>query len=526
MKTSYDYIVVGGGSAGCALASRLAERRDLKVLLIEAGIRDRDPSLAMPGAIVRNVANPKFNWGYYTEPQSALAGRKLFWPRGRVLGGSSSINGMLFVRGHRIDYDTWRQRGCDGWSYDDVLPIFKRLETYEGGADDWRGGEGPLRVSQGSPGTPFCTAFLEAATSAGFPINKGFNGQNQEGFGHFDCSIHEGRRWSASRAYLRNSPTNLTIMTTSMVTRIVVERRQATAVELMLGGAIQTIHAEREIAVCGGSINSPQLLMLSGIGPADDLRKLNIKVMRDLPQVGQNLQDHIAFKLHLDCPVPVSNFKYLNPLRAALAGLQYLTTRTGVASRTALPTGGFFRSSEDRDVPDMQLHVATALVPDHGKKLPDRHGFTLYINQGRPMSRGSIRLQSADPMQHPAIDPRYLSEPNDLEALLAGVETVRSICRRPELAHLVAANGEALQAAERAELERQVRERAVSVYHPVGTCRMGSDPAAVVDPKLRVNGIESLRVVDASVMPTLINGNTNAATIMIAEKAADMMLGA
>lgn len=521
-----DYLVVGAGSAGCAVAARLSENSSSKVILLEAGGPDSDPTLHIPGAIVRNVSNPRFNWGYTTVPQSQLQNRELFWPRGRVLGGSSSINGMIYIRGDKHDFDLWRQQGCEGWGYDDVLPYFRKAETSQRGATPEHGDKGPLYVSRGRARNPICSAFIEAAVEAGHPASDDFNGPTQEGFGHFDCTIRNGRRWSTATAYLKpaKNRSNLRIVTKALAQRILVSDGRAIGVEALVDGELRTINASKEIILCGGAINTPQLLMLSGIGPAEHLSSHGIPVVLDRQDVGRNLQDHIAYKFHLACDLPVTAYKYLNPFHAILAGMNYVFRREGVISHTALPTGGFFRSKKYLDIPDIQVQVAIGLVPDYGRKLPDRHGFTVYVNQGRPLSRGEIRLQSASAQDRPLIDPRYFSDAQDMDTLIDGVEQVREMLKSSHLAPYISQElspGPAIKGRE--AWDKEIRAKAVSTYHPVGTCRMGNDPGAVLDARLRVNGIKGLRVADASVMPTLINGNTNAPTIMIAEKAAAMI---
>jgi choline dehydrogenase len=524
-----DYLVVGGGSAGCAVAARLSEDPKARVLLLEAGGPDSDPSLHVPGAIVRNVANPRFNWGYNTVAQPSLAGRELFWPRGKVLGGSSTINGMLYVRGHRSDYDRWASLGCEGWSYDDVLPYFIRAERNERGEGPFHGADGPLRVARGRARTPICTAFIDAAVSAGYPANDDFNGGSQEGFGHFDCTVHRGRRMSTATAYLvpARGRANLTVITRAHVTRVVVRDGRAVGVSAVVDGSPCEIAADQEVILCGGAINTPQLLMLSGIGPADHLRTMGITPIVDAPEVGGNLQDHIAYKFHLACPLPVTAYKYLNPWHAFLSGIHYAVRREGVISHTALPTGGFFRTRSAPDaVPDIQVTITIAIVPDYGRKLPDRHGFTVYVNQGRPQSRGTIRLQSSDPLAAPRIDPNYLTEAHDVSVITEGCEQVREILSQGALKPYVSEElqpGGTVRA--RTDWEPVIRQKATTVYHPVGTCRMGPDAGAVVDPQLRVRGVQGLRLADASIMPTLMNGNTNAPTIMIAERAAALISG-
>ncbi len=528
---SFDYVIVGAGSAGCVLASRLSEDRSVSVWLAEAGGLDKDRLLAVPGALFRNSTAPQFNWSYSTEPEPELGGRQLFWAQGRVLGGSSTINGMIYSRGHASDYDLWRQDGCEGWGFADVLPLFRKSERNERGEGPYHGGSGPLRVTRGTPGLPIADLFLQATAAAGYPVLDDMNAELAEGFGHYDRTIGDGVRSSTSRAFLHpaESRQHLVVATGATVTRIVLEGTRAVGVEVIIGGTRQIIRAEREVILCGGAVHSPQLLMLSGIGPADQLREQGIDVAVDLPSVGANLQNHVCYRLQYTCSAPITAYRYMHPLRGAAAIAQYMLFRTGVFSQTAVATGGFFRSSDTLDIPDMQAHVAMGLIGNVGKtawsRLPRQHGFAVAINQGRPHSRGEIRLRSADPAAPPVIRPRYFSDPRDLATLMAGVRRMRDVIEGGEIRSVISKE---IQPGPRddAQLAAHMRQSVSNAFHPVGTCRMGADAGSVVDPTLCVRGTTGLRVADAAIMPTLINGNTNAPTIMVAEKAAMLIRAA
>jgi len=523
---SYDYVIVGAGSAGCVLANRISGS-GARVLVLEAGPQDRTWKIQMPAALTYNLCDTKYNWGYETEPQPHMNGRRLYWPRGRVLGGSSSLNAMVYVRGHALDYDRWAGNGLPEWSYAHVLPYFKRAETCARGGDEYRGDSGPLNVSRGAMRNPLFTAFIEAGQQAGYPFTADMNGFQQEGFGPMDMTVHQGRRWSAAAAYLRPAMTraNLEVMTGALVSRIVVEAGRATAVEFRHRGSLQRALA-REIILSGGAINSPQLLLLSGIGPADEIRRHGIAVVHDLPGVGRNLQDHLELYVQHASKEPITLYITENPLARVAIGAQWFLFKSGLGASAHLEAGAFIRRSAEVAHPDLQYHFLPSLVNDHGRKPIGRHGFQAHVGPMRPTSAGYLRLRSADPTVHPEIQPFYLATEQDRHEMRDAVMLTREIFSQRAFDRF---RGEEIQPGSSvrsaAEIDAFARAKSDSAYHPCGTCRMGVDEQAVVDGELRVRGVAGLRVVDASIMPSEVSGNLNAPTIMIAEKAADMILG-
>lgn len=525
---SFHYIVVGAGSAGCVMAAGLSTDPDVRVLLLEAGNWDRDPLVHVPAALPAVAPKEKINWGYYTEPQAALDNRKLFWPRGKIVGGSSSINGMVYTRGNRGDYDRWAELGATGWSYEEVLPYFRKTENNERGANEFHGDGGLLNVTCAKRTSEICDRFVEAGIQAGYPKNEDFNGAEQEGFGEFDATVFKGRRWSTATAFLKKirERKNLTVITGALSSRVLWEGTKAVGVEYVKDGNTHVAQCDREVILSGGAINTPQLLQLSGVGNPELLKELGIDVVAARPQVGANLQDHLCVCLTARVGKPVSHYRWLNPWRGALAVLQYLTTKKGVLGEAPLSTGAFFKSNPKLEYPDIQLHLTPALVTSHDSAWPDEHGMTVYVNHGHPKSRGNVFITSRNPEQHPKIEANYLSHPDDLPVLREAVKLTRKVLGQRAFDELqceaiVLADDPVTDEA----IDAFIRSGAETVYHPVGTCRMGSDADAVVDTSLRVNGVEGVRIVDASVMPSLINGNTNAPTIMIAERACELILG-
>jgi choline dehydrogenase len=524
----YDYIIVGSGSAGSVLANRLSARPEIKVLLLEAGGSDDSFYVRMPAGIA-NLSGPRFNWGYETAPQAAMKGRRMYWPRGRLVGGSSLVNAMVYMRGQPADYDHWRQLGNAGWSYDDVLPYFKKAERNERLHDSFHGADGPLNVAERPYTNPLSHAFVEAAQQAGLPFNPDFNGALQLGCGLFQVTQKNGRRWSAASAYLHPvaARENLTIVTKAQATRVLIENGRAVGVEYARGRRRHTARAAQEVVLAAGAINSPQLLLLSGIGPAEELRARGVSVVHDLPGVGKNLQDH----LNVNIVQRAKRGSALDGKNRGLApigvALEYLFYGTGPGTSNVAEAGAFAISALGAATPDIQYHFIPAQVVNHARTPMDGDGVTVHACCLRPQSRGEIRLASTDPLQPPVMDPNYLAADYDLKVLIAGLRQGRDILAaqafRPWLGE-ERLPGPAVQS--NAELEDFIRATAETEYHPVGTCKMGSDPMAVVDEKLRVRGIERLRVIDASIMPAIVSGNTNAPVIMIAEKAAEMMLAA
>jgi choline dehydrogenase len=505
---------------------------EARVVLIEAGGTRLGLTTKVPGTAFIASTSARRNWNFETEPVPALNGRRLSWFQGRILGGSGSINGMLYLRGHSLEYDQWAQLGCHGWSFEHVLPYFKKAETNTRGASEWHGDSGPITVRQSRLELPICEAFLAAAGEAGFPLVDDLNTDTAEGFGRIDTNIANGRRVSTALAYVQPARRrgNLELLSDTTAARIVIEGNRARGVEIVKNGLRETIRAEREIILCGGAVNSPQLLMLSGIGPADHLSQLDIPVVVDAPEVGRNLQNHPSYALRFACSQPVTAYKYLNPRAALGIGLRYAITHRGSLAESYVATGGYMRSDPALAVSDTIVVMIPALVARGGvgfrlaDLFPERHGFTVMVGSGRPLSRGHVLLRSSDPTAHPRIFPEYFSEPEDLRALARSVRRMRDMMREPAIRDLIETElAPGPIATDQAAIEEDIRARAATYFHPSGTCRMGNDPTAVVDPRLRVIGLEGLRVADASIMPAALNACTHAPTIMIGEKAAAMI---
>ncbi len=521
----YDYVIIGAGSAGCALAGRLTEDAAAKVLLLEAGPPDRELMMRVPAGFTK-LFKTRYDWNYTTAPQEHLGRRELYWPRGKTLGGSSSINAQMYVRGHRRDYDDWGVLGNPGWTFDDVLPLFLKMENTERGPLPLRGVGGPLNVAELRDPNPATHAFVEAAVKTGLPRNLDVNGPEQDGVDYTQVTQKGGQRCSAARAYLApaRSRANLAVVTGAHATRVLFEGSRAVGVEYVHDGRREVGRARAEVVLAGGTVNSPQLLMLSGIGPAAHLRGLGLPVVADSPGVGENLQDHVMSGVVVSCPRPVTLFtaeSIANLLRFLLLKRGQLTSNVGEAV-------AFVRLAAGAPAPDVELIFAPVPFLDHGLEKPTCHGISIGVVLLQPKSRGAITLQSADPLAPPLIQPRYLSDPGgeDLRLLVEGLKLARRVIRTPPLSDFAGDPIEPGPGVESdADLARFVREQVETLYHPVGTCRMGSDPAAVVDAELRVRGVTGLRVADASVFPRIIRGHTNAPAILVGEKAADLIRG-
>ena len=529
-EEAYDYVVIGAGSAGSVLADRLTEDGRNTVLVLEYGGSDRALIIQMPAALSLPMNSNTYNWGYRSEPEPHLGGRRVNCPRGKVLGGSSSINGLVYARGNPLDFERWVEEGAKGWGYADVLPYFRRSESFRGGGDAWRGHDGPLVTSHGLKHTPLYEAFIEAGRQAGYAVSADLNGERQEGFGWFDMTVKDGVRWSTANAYLRPAMKrrNLTVLTHALATRIAFDGRRAAGVHYRRGGGDALAKARREVILCGGAINSPQLLKLSGVGPAAELRALGIDVVKDRAGVGENLQDHLEFYFQVASKQPITLYRHSGLFGRARVGLQWLARGRGLGASNHFEAGGFIRSRAGVRYPDIQFHFLPMAVAYDGSTLAREHGFQAHVGPMRSKSRGSVRLASPIRVEPPKIRFNYMSHPDDWAEMRACVRLTREIFSQqafdPYRGREIEPGAECVSDE---AIDGFVRDHVESAYHPCGACRMGApdDPLAVVDPQTRVIGVEALRVVDSSIMPSITNGNLNAPTIMIGEKAADMILG-
>ncbi len=527
-----DFVIIGAGSAGCAMAYRLAEA-GVRVVVIEHGGTDAGPFIQMPGALSYPMGMARYDWGLQTEPEPHLGGRVLATPRGKVIGGSSSINGMVYVRGHARDFDHWAEAGATGWSFADVLPYFRRMENWHGAADGgdgvWRGHDGPLHITRGRRSNPLFDAFIRAGAEAGYPLTADYNGAQQEGFGPMEATIWRGRRWSAANAYLRPAlKTGRVTLVRALAQRVVFEAGRAVGVEVRRGGKVEVIAAAREVVIAASALNTPKLLMLSGIGAGAHLAGHGIPVVADRPGVGANLQDHLELYLQFSASQPITLFKYWNLWGKALIGAQWLFTGTGIGASNQFEACAFIRSQAGVDYPDIQYHFLPIAVRYDGKAVAEGHGFQAHVGPMRSRSRGAVTLRSADPAAPPRISFNYMSQPEDWQDFRRCIRLTREIFAQSAFAPYLKSEiqpGAMLQSD--AQLDDFIRDHAESAYHPCGTARIGrrDDPLAVVDPECRVIGVEGLRVADSSIFPRVTNGNLNGPSIMVGEKAADHLLG-
>lgn len=525
-----DFVIIGSGSAGSALAYRLSEDGRHSVIVVEYGGTDAGPFIQMPGALSYPMNMARYDWGFRTEPEPHLGGRVMATPRGKVIGGSSSINGMVYVRGHPRDFDYWRDAGATGWGFADVQPYFRRMENWHGGPpNDWRGTDGPLHVTRGPRANPLFDAFVEAGRQAGFGVTDDYNGARQDGFGEMEQTIWRGRRWSAANAYLKPALKRPNCrLIRGLARRVVIEGGRATGVEVSRHGKVETIRAGREVILAASAINSPKLLMLSGIGPAEELKRHGLPVLADRPGVGRNLQDHLEIYVQQACIQPITLYKYWNLFGKALVGAEWLLARSGPGASNQFESAAFLRSGPEADYPDIQFHFLPMAVRYDGTAAAEGHGYQAHVGPMRSLSRGTVTLGSADPEAKPVIRFNYMSHDRDWVEFRHCIRLTRTIFAQPAFDPYRGAEiqpGPACQSDE--ALDDFIRAEVESAYHPCGTCRMGSatDPMAVVDPETRVIGIDALRVADSAIFPQVTNGNINAPSIMVGEKAADHILG-